>query len=184
MKEKTQLMGHGNHEQVASLLQTGSVRSLGETSLTLFLLAVYHFVGKIAFVDYDIIPYPVHNCYNQPHIPFLYSTPSPLSKQHPQFVIEENLLWSSKSIIRGFSLCQRYVKETLSSVARRYLAKLNTLPDTFCLLCLMETPLADILAEDSCLDNPTPVYDYLTIIIYYFFFVIPFLTSNFTKCSL
>ncbi|MEE1003728.1 MAG: hypothetical protein UH685_00105 [Bacteroidaceae bacterium] len=58
MKEKTQLMGHGNHEQVASHLQTGSVRSQCETSLTLFLLAVYHFVGKIAFVDYDFIPNP------------------------------------------------------------------------------------------------------------------------------
>ena len=58
MKEKTQLMGHGNHEQVASLLQTGSVRSQGETSLTLFLLTVYHFVEKIAFVDYDFIPSP------------------------------------------------------------------------------------------------------------------------------
>ena len=58
MKEKTQLMGHGNHEQVASRLQTGSVRSQGETSLTLFLSAVYHFVGKIAFVDYDFIPNP------------------------------------------------------------------------------------------------------------------------------
>jgi len=71
MKEKTQLMGHGNHEQVASLLQTGSVRSLGETSLTLFLLAVYHFVEKIAFVDFDFIPYPVHNSYNLTHVPFL-----------------------------------------------------------------------------------------------------------------
>ena len=51
-------MGHGNHEQVASPLQTESVRSQGETSLTLFLLAVYHFVKKIAFVDYDFIPNP------------------------------------------------------------------------------------------------------------------------------
>ena len=58
MKEKTQLMGRGNHEKVAIPLQTGSVRSLSETSLTLFLLAVYHFVGKIAFVDYDFIPTP------------------------------------------------------------------------------------------------------------------------------
>ena len=40
--------------------------------------------------------------------------------------------------------------------ARRYLAKLNTLPDTFSLICLMETPLFDILADDSCLDNPPP----------------------------
>ena len=58
MNEKTQLMGRGNHEQVASRLQTGSVRSQGETTLTLFLLAVYHFVGKIAFVDYGFIPNP------------------------------------------------------------------------------------------------------------------------------
>lgn len=36
MKEKTQLMGHDNHKQVASLLQTGSVKSQGENSLTLF----------------------------------------------------------------------------------------------------------------------------------------------------
>lgn len=57
-----------------------------------------------------------------------------MSKQHPQFVIEGKLLWSSELIIRVSSLCQRYVKETLSSLARRYLAKLNTLPDTFCLL--------------------------------------------------
>ena len=78
-----------------------------------------------------------------------------MSKQHLQFVIEGKLLWSSKLIIRVSSLCQRYVKETLSSLARRYLAKLNTLPDTFCLLCSMETPLSDILAEDSSLDKPT-----------------------------
>ena len=58
MKEKTQLMGPGNHKQKASLLQTGSVRSPGETSLTLFLPAVYHFVGKIAFVDCGFIPNP------------------------------------------------------------------------------------------------------------------------------
>ena len=56
-----------------------------------------------------------------------------MSKLHPQFVIEGKLLWSNELIIRVSSLCQRYVKETLSSLARRYLAKLNTLPDTFCL---------------------------------------------------
>ena len=55
--------------------------------------------------------------------------------------------------------------------AKRYLAKLNTLPDTFCLLCLMETPLADILAEDSCLDNPTPKIGEL---LYPTYSVIPF----------
>ena len=56
-----------------------------------------------------------------------------MSKQHLQFVKEGKLLWSSKLIIRVSSLCQRYVKETLSIIDRRYLAKLNTLPDTFCL---------------------------------------------------
>ena len=60
-----------------------------------------------------------------------------------------------------FSLCQRYVKETLSIIDRRYLAKLNTLPDTFSLLCSMETPLSDILADDSCLDNPAHLYKLL-----------------------
>ena len=38
-------------------------------------------------------------------------------------------------------------------------------------LCLMETPLADILAEDSCLDNPTPKICYL---LYSTYSVIPF----------
>ena len=78
-----------------------------------------------------------------------------MSKQHLQFVKEGKLLWSSKLIIRVSTLCQRYVKETLSSLASRYLAKLNTLPDTSWLLCLMETPLTDILAEDSSFDTPT-----------------------------
>ena len=58
MKEKDTVTGIGNHEKVSSHFQTGSVRSLGETSLTLFLLAVYHFVEKIAFVDFDFIPSP------------------------------------------------------------------------------------------------------------------------------
>ena len=80
----------------------------------------------------------------------------PISKQHLQFVKEGKLLWSSKLIIRVSTLCQRYVKETLSSLASRCLAKLNTLPDTSWLLCSMETPLTDILAEDSSFDNPTP----------------------------
>ena len=84
-----------------------------------------------------------------------------MSKQHPQFVIEGKLLWSSELIIRVSSLCQRYVKETLSIIDRRYLAKLNTSPDTFSLLCLMETPLSDILADDSCLDNPAHLYKLL-----------------------
>ena len=81
-----------------------------------------------------------------------------MSKQHPQFVIEGKRLWSSKLIISVSSLCQRYVKEILSSLARRYLAKLNTLPDTFCLRCSIETPLSDILAVDSCSDNPAPPF--------------------------
>ena len=78
-----------------------------------------------------------------------------MSKPHLQFVKEGKLLWSSKLIIRVSTLCQRYVKETLSSLASRYLAKLNTLPETSWLLCSMETPLSDILAEDSSFDTPT-----------------------------
>ena len=49
---------HGNHEKVAGHLQTGSVRSQGETSLTLFLLTVHHFVGKIALAGLWLHSHP------------------------------------------------------------------------------------------------------------------------------
>ena len=38
----------GNHEKMSSHLQTGTVRSQGEPSLSLFLVTVHHFVYKIA----------------------------------------------------------------------------------------------------------------------------------------
>ena len=58
IERKDTVTGRGNHEKVAGHLQTGSVRSQGETSLTLFLLTVRHFVGKIALQDIGFIPNP------------------------------------------------------------------------------------------------------------------------------
>ena len=145
---------------MSSHLQTGTVRLQGEPSQSLFLVTVHHFVYKIAHSGLWLMFPPF--CSNQMSVFYILTSSSVLtyaltmSKQHLQFVKEGKLLWSSKLIIRVSTLCQRYVKETLSSLASRYLAKLNTLPDTSWLLCLMETPLTDILAEDSCFDNPTP----------------------------
>ena len=47
-ERKDTVTGTGNHEKLSCHLQAGSVRSQGETSLTLFLLTVHHFVCKIA----------------------------------------------------------------------------------------------------------------------------------------
>ena len=57
-ERKDTVTGIGNHEKVTSHLQTGSVRSQGETSLTLFLLAVYHFVWKIALAGHWLQSHP------------------------------------------------------------------------------------------------------------------------------
>ena len=56
IERKDTVTGKGNHEKVAGHLQTGSVRSRGETSLTLFLLTVHHFVCKIALAELCFIP--------------------------------------------------------------------------------------------------------------------------------
>ena len=57
-ERKDTVTGIGNHEKVTSHLQTGSVRSQGETSLTLFLLAVYHFVWNIALAGHWLQSHP------------------------------------------------------------------------------------------------------------------------------
>lgn len=62
MNEKTQLMGRGNHEQVASRLQTGSVRSQGETSLTLFCWLSITSSGRLPL--WTMASFPTHDCFN------------------------------------------------------------------------------------------------------------------------
>ena len=58
IERKDTVTGRGNHEKVAGHLQTGSVRSQGETSLTLFLLTVHHFVCKIALAGLWLHSHP------------------------------------------------------------------------------------------------------------------------------
>ena len=58
IERKDTVTGRGNHEKVAGHLQTGSVRSQGETSLTLFLLTVHHFVCKIALTALSLHAHP------------------------------------------------------------------------------------------------------------------------------
>jgi len=83
------------------------------------------------------------------------------------FVRKPFCLWPSKSAISKKALFQRHVKETLSNDVRRCLAKLNTLPDTFWHFRLMATPLVDMLAEDSCLDRPAPLFYCLAVLVSY-----------------
>ena len=146
-ERKDTATGRGNHEKAGSPMPTGSVSSQGDTSLTLLLLAVSHFALWLPLQSDGFIP-PIHfiiwrvkalACsasmllmrhflywdYNQcPHHQFW---------QHYLFIKQKFLLWSSVSIIRGIPFFRRHVKEILPNYIRRYLAKLNTLPDTFLL---------------------------------------------------
>ena len=160
MKEKTQLQGQAIAKSCPAIFKQGRWdRKANPHCLCSWLLSTTSSI-RLPILDYGICSLPSVLILCLYSFILMYSSvltyALTMSKPHLQFVKEGKLLWSSKLIIRVSTLCQRYVKETLSSPARRYLSKLNTLPDTFCLLCLMETPLVDILAADACLDIPTP----------------------------
>ena len=72
IERKDTVTGRGNHEKVAGHLQTGSVRSQGENSLTLFLLTVHHFVGKIAVLEFGFTPSQTLYSYGYPFSNLIY----------------------------------------------------------------------------------------------------------------
>ena len=136
-ERKDTVTGIGNHEKVSSHLQTGSVRSQGENSLTLFLLTVHHFVGKIAFLEFGFSPIPI--CSDGWYSYNLTSWSFVLTYAHTIVYTAFSVCHRGKTLVvkrvdhKSFLTLPKVCQGDSINHWQKYLAKLNTLPDTFCL---------------------------------------------------